>query len=104
LGELEREVKELRLANEILKAASAFLRAWARPATTEVVAFIDAHRTRFGVEPIYRVLSEHGVKIAPNTYWVARKPDFRDIRTPSVAVIAWSTLLKRRVARPAHGL
>ena len=38
-----------------------------------MIAFIDAHRDRFGVEPICRVLSEHGCKIAPNTYWVARK-------------------------------
>ena len=38
-----------------------------------MIAFIDAHRERFGVEPICRVLSEHGCKIAPNTYWVARK-------------------------------
>jgi putative transposase len=37
------------------------------------VAFIDAHRGRFGVEPICRVLTEHGCKIAPNTYWVAKK-------------------------------
>ena len=39
----------------------------------EIVAFIDAHRARFGVEPICRVLTEHGCKIAPNTYWVAKK-------------------------------
>jgi hypothetical protein len=38
-----------------------------------VIAFIDAHRDRFGVEPICRVLSEHGCGIAPNTYWVAKK-------------------------------
>jgi putative transposase len=38
-----------------------------------LIAFIDAQRERFGVEPICRVLSEHGCKIAPNTYWVARK-------------------------------
>ena len=37
------------------------------------MAFIDAHRARFGVEPICRVLSEHDCKIAPNTYWVAKK-------------------------------
>jgi putative transposase len=37
------------------------------------VAFIDEHRSRFGVEPICRVLTEHGCKIAPNTYWVAKK-------------------------------
>ena len=36
------------------------------------MAFIDEHRGRFGVEPICRVLSEHGCKIAPNTYWAAR--------------------------------
>jgi putative transposase len=38
-----------------------------------VVAFIDEHRPRFGVEPICRVLSEHGCQIAPNTYWMAKK-------------------------------
>jgi putative transposase len=38
-----------------------------------VIAFIDDHRERFGVEPICRVLTEHGCKIAPNTYWVAKK-------------------------------
>jgi putative transposase len=48
----------------------------------EIVAFIDAHRERFGVEPICRVLTEHGCKIAPNTYWVARKrpPSARAVR------------------------
>jgi putative transposase len=48
----------------------------------EIVAFIDAHRARFGVEPICRVLTEHGCKIAPNTYWVARKrpPSARAVR------------------------
>ncbi len=37
------------------------------------MAYIDANRDRFGVEPICRVLTEHGCKIAPNTYWVAKK-------------------------------
>ena len=47
-----------------------------------MIAFIDAHRHRFGVEPICRVLREHGCGIAPNTYWVARKrpPSARSIR------------------------
>jgi putative transposase len=41
------------------------------------VKFIDEHRhdafegREFGVEPICRVLSEHGCKIAPATYWAA---------------------------------
>lgn len=38
-----------------------------------MIAFIDDHRERFGVEPICRVLTEHGCKIAPNTYWVAKR-------------------------------
>lgn len=33
------------------------------------MAFIDDHRDRFGVEPICRVLTEHGVKIAPSGYY-----------------------------------
>jgi len=37
------------------------------------VAFIDDHRARFGVEPICRVLSEHGVKIAPSGYYAFKK-------------------------------
>jgi len=46
------------------------------------VAFIDEHRHRFGVEPICRVLSQHGCKIAPNTYFVARSrpPSSRQVR------------------------
>jgi len=38
-----------------------------------IVAYIDGHRSRFGVEPICRVLSEHGVQIAPSTYYAALK-------------------------------
>ncbi|CCH69469.1 transposase [Phycicoccus elongatus Lp2] len=34
-----------------------------------IVAYIDSHRERFGVEPICAVLSEHGVPIAPSTYY-----------------------------------
>ena len=34
-----------------------------------IVAYIDAYRQRFGVEPICVVLSEHGMKIAPSTYY-----------------------------------
>ena len=46
------------------------------------MAFIDEHRGRFGVEPICRVLSEHGCKIAPNTYYVFKKrpPSARAVR------------------------
>ena len=56
------------------------------------MAFIDAHRGRFGVEPICRVLTEHGCKIAPNTYWAHRK------RPPSARAVR-DELLKAEIAR-----
>jgi putative transposase len=38
------------------------------------VRFIDEHKTRFGgVEPICRVLCEHGLQIAPSGYWAAKR-------------------------------
>ncbi|UYM06274.1 IS3 family transposase [Solicola gregarius] len=41
-----------------------------------VVQFIDDHRDRFGVEPICRVLTEYGVKIAPSGYYAFKtRPD-----------------------------
>ena len=49
------------------------LRAGARPATAEVVQFIDDHRDRFGVEPICRVLTTHAVPIAPSGYYAFKK-------------------------------
>jgi len=36
------------------------------------VAFIAAHHDRFGVEPICRVLTGHGVKIAASTFYARR--------------------------------
>ncbi|HZX72441.1 MAG TPA: IS3 family transposase [Rhodanobacter sp.] len=62
--ELERENKELRRANEILKLASAFFcPGGARPPTQVLRDFIDEHRSTFGVEPICKVL-----QIAPSGY------------------------------------
>ncbi|OBA30871.1 integrase [Gordonia sp. 852002-51296_SCH5728562-b] len=37
-----------------------------------IVDYVDAHKDRFGVDPICRVLTEHGMAIAPSTYY-ARK-------------------------------
>jgi putative transposase len=51
------------------------------------VAFIDAHRHRFGVEPMCRVLTEHGVAIAPSTYYAAKS------RRPSRRALADAELL-----------
>jgi putative transposase len=38
-----------------------------------VIAFIDAHRGQFGVQPVCRVLTGHGVAIAPSTYYAAQR-------------------------------
>ncbi len=38
-----------------------------------VVRFIDDHKARFGVEPICRVLTQHGVPIAPSGYYAAKE-------------------------------
>jgi putative transposase len=47
-----------------------------------VIAFVDQVRARFGVEPVCRVLAAHGVKIAPCSYWAAKKwpPSARAVR------------------------
>jgi putative transposase len=46
------------------------------------VRFIDEHQDRFGVQPICRVLAEHGASIAPSTYYAAksRPPSARAVR------------------------
>jgi putative transposase len=53
------------------------------------VAFIDDHRDRFGVEPICRVLTDHGCKIAPSTYYAAKKrpPSARAIRDAELTAV-----------------
>ena len=37
-----------------------------------IVAYIDAYKSEFGVEPICRVLKDHDFKIAPSTYYAYR--------------------------------
>ncbi|MFM9920891.1 IS3 family transposase [Lacisediminihabitans sp. H27-G8] len=64
---LERENRELRRANAILKAASGFLHGGARPPTEQMIQFIDDHKDEFGVEPVCRHLP-----IAPQTYYAAK--------------------------------
>ena len=73
LKALERENRELRQANEILRKASAyFAPGGARPPVQAMIAFIDDHREAHGVEPICKVLP-----IAPSTYHahVAKRRD-----------------------------
>ncbi|MDT7855172.1 IS3 family transposase [Rubrivirga sp. S365] len=83
LKELERENRELRRANEILRKASAyFAPGGARPPTETMITFIDDHREAYGVEPICKVLP-----IAPSTYYAAKArqsdPALRSARSQS---------------------
>lgn len=51
--------------------------------------FISAHRAEFGVEPICRVLSEHGCRIAPSTYYdnLSRGPSARALRDEQIVAL-----------------
>jgi hypothetical protein len=58
-----------------------FLRGGARPPLPLIVAYIDQHKFAHGVEPICRVLTEAGAKIAPSTYYAttSRPPSARSV-------------------------
>jgi putative transposase len=56
------------------------------------VRFIDAHKQVFAVEPVCRVLTEHGCKIAPSTYYAARS-------WPTSARAVRDEQLKARITR-----
>ena len=55
-----------------------------------IVAYIDAHRDEFGVEPICAVLAEAGAKIAPSTYY-ARKS--RPLSARAISDAVWMPIL-----------
>jgi putative transposase len=57
-----------------------------------VVAYIDEHRGQFGVQPVCRVLTGHGVAVAPSTYYAARK-------RPASARAARDTWLTAEITR-----
>jgi putative transposase len=60
-----------------------------------VIEFIDAHRERFGIEPICAVLNEHGCGIAPSTYYASKT------RPPSVRAQRDEVVLEH--IRRVHG-
>lgn len=68
LKELERKNRELKLANEILRKASAYFAqaelVYGRPPAEIKVVFIDQYREQYGVEPICRQ-----IQIAPSSYY-----------------------------------
>ncbi len=53
-----------------------------------IVEFVDANHHELGVEPICRVLSEHGCKIAPSTFYAAkaRPPSARALRDEELKI------------------
>jgi putative transposase len=70
-----------------------------------VFAFIDEHRARFGVEPMCRVLSEHGMRSAPSTYYAARTrpPSQRAVRDAVLLVEIRRVWSERRKGRRLYG-
>lgn len=58
-----------------------------------IVAFITEHKQEFGVEPICRVLSEHGCQIAPSTYyeWLNRQLSKRELHDEQVTKLIGAT-------------
>lgn len=75
------------------QGSNVFLRAGKRPAqpllTGPVCEFIAENKGRFGVAPICRVLSEHGVPIASRTFyaWVSRAPSKRALWDAAITEI-----------------
>src|SRR5206468_9335007 len=77
-----------------------------RPATAVVVAFIDAHKDAFGVEPICRVLRQHDVAmIAPSSYYAARSrpPSPRSVRDEQLLVQIRRVHADRQLGRGLYG-
>jgi len=71
-----------------------------------VVAFIDAHKDAFGVEPICRVLRQHDVaKIAPSTYYAfkSRPPSPRSIRDEELLIEIRRVHTDRKLGRGLYG-
>ena len=71
-----------------------------------MTAFIDDHKDRFGVEPICRVLSGHGVKIAPSTYYAVktRPPSARQVRDAALTIEIVRVFTDRELGRGLAGV
>jgi putative transposase len=71
-----------------------------------VVGFVDDHRGRFGVEPICRVLTEHGVPIAPNSYYAHKKRarSARSIRDEAVLAEIIRVHTDPKIGRGLYGV
>lgn len=71
-----------------------------------IIAYIDAHRDEFGVEPICRVLTAHGCKIAPSTYHASktRPASARAVRDAAMKQILMVLWVANRKVYGAHKL
>ncbi len=71
-----------------------------------IVAYIDAHRDQFGVEPICRQLSAAGAKIAPSTYYAAktRPLSARAIRDAAMMAMLMALWVANHKVYGAHKL
>ena len=71
-----------------------------------IVEFIDEHKEEFGVEPICRVLREHGLQIAPSTYRAAttRPPSARAQRDAVVLEQIRAVHGDREIGRGLYGV
>ncbi len=71
-----------------------------------MTAFIDDHKDRFGVEPICRTLTAHGVKIAPSSYYAAktRPPSARQVRDVGLLVEICRVFSARDLGRGLAGV
>ena len=69
------------------------------------MAFIDEHRERFGVEPMCRVLTQHGVAIAPSSFYAVktRPPSARAMRDAELLVELERVWSQRRKGRRLYG-
>jgi putative transposase len=70
-----------------------------------VIAFIDTHKERFGVEPICAVLRQQDCGIAPQTYYAAktRPPSPRSVRDAELVVEIRRVFEDRRRGRRLYG-
>jgi len=70
-----------------------------------VIKFIAENKKRFGVEPMCRVLSQHGVPIAPSTYYAGlkRPPSARAVRDAELVPLIHSAHADRRKGRGLYG-
>ena len=82
IAELERDNRELRRANAILRIGVGFLRGGPRPPLPMIIDYIERYKAGFGVEPICTTLTSADVPIAPSTFYAARTrpPSARAVR------------------------